>query len=148
MVDAGNPIYIDIKSSEVMINENGKSSSRYVLGYISGEFSKNLSFNNPTFDGLFVKIWFKRGADMEWESVLFRLNQRSKIFRQKIPGGLLVATVCIEMYGWVVPDPDDIETEEFELTAFKLSVKEMSVGKFGGEPLLREDSLPDSPVTS
>jgi len=108
MVDAGNPIYIDIKSSEVMINENGKSSSRYVLGYISGEFSKNLSFSD-----LYIQVWFKRGVDMEWESVLFKLNSRSKIFRAKIPAGLLVATVCIEMYGSITPDPDDIETEEF-----------------------------------
>lgn len=125
MNDAGQSILIDIISSPIAVFEQGNGATRYVLGYISGEFSKNL-----TTEDLYVKIWFKRGVDMTLESVTYKLNNGQKVFRQRVqaspddPQGLTVTTCYVELYGWI--------TSDFELTAFELSIKEISIGKFGG----------------
>jgi hypothetical protein len=131
MTDAGKAIQIDIQSAPISAFEQAQGAIRFNLGYISGEFSKNI-----TIADLFVRIWFQRGLDMEWESVQFKLNNGRKVFRQKLPAGLTVTTFYAQLYGWVAPEENDLDlVAEFELTDFELSIKEIQVGKFAGEPL-------------
>lgn len=131
MNDAGNPIQIDIQSAIISCFEQNQAAIRYNLGYISGEFSKNI-----TSDDLYVKIWYQRGLNMTWQSIQYRLNPGRKVFRQKLPAGLTVATFYVQLYGWIAPEETDPDlVAEFELTDFELSVKEIPIGKFAGEPL-------------
>lgn len=140
MNDAGHGIQIDIQSAPLSVMEQSKADQRYTLGYISGEFSKN-----TTIQDLYVKIWFKRGVDLDWESINYRLNPGEKYFRQKIydinktPQQLsLTVTECyVQLYGWIEPNNEDPDlVAEFELTAFELSIKEVTLGKYGGSVLL------------
>lgn len=141
MNDAGNPIQIDIQSAPISCFEQAQGAIRYNLGYISGEFSKNI-----TADDLYVRIWFQRGLDMEWENVQFRLNSGRKVFRQKLPAGLTVTTFYAQLYGWIAPEESDPDlVAEFELTDFELSVKEIPMGKFAGEPLGLDMSVDPPP---
>ena len=135
MNDAGQPIQINITTAPIAITERGKGGTKFVLGYITGEFSKIITTGD-----LFVTIWFQRGVEMALESVTYKLNNGSKAFRQRIqeslnePQGLVVSTFYVEMYGWITPDPEDSDlTAEFELTNFEVSVKTVNIGKFGGE---------------
>jgi hypothetical protein len=129
MVDAGHPIEIDIASSEVSVFENGRSNSRIILGYISGEFDE-LS----TTGDLYVAVYFKRDISLRWESVTFQLNADEKHFYQKLPSGLSIISFYVRLYGYI--------TDKFELTNFKISIDEKLIGKFGGEPLLLLDAEP------
>lgn len=141
MNDAGNPIQIDIQSAIISCFEEKQAAIRYNLGYISGVFSKNI-----TADDLYVKIHYQRGINLEWESIQYKLNSGRKTFRQKLPQGLTVAAFYVQLYGWIAPQPDDPNlTAEFELTDFELSVKEIPIGKFGGEPL-GVDTTQEPPV--
>ena len=142
MNDAGNPIQVDIQSAIISCFEQAQGAIRYNLGYISGEFSKNI-----TADDLYVKIWFQRGLNMAWQSIQYRLNPGRKIFRQKLPAGLTVASFYVQLYGWIAAEEGDPDlTAEFELTDFELSVKEIPMGKFAGEPLgLDTSSEPPPP---
>lgn len=139
MNDAGHGIQIDIQTAPISVFEQSNGSIRYVLGYINGEFTKNI-----TIEDLYLKIWFKRGLAMEWENINYKLNSGRKVFRQKIIDkrkfpqqvGLIVTEFYVQLYGWVSPSLVDLDlTAEFELTDFELSVKEIPIGKFGGEPL-------------
>jgi hypothetical protein len=134
MLDAGNPIEIDFCSSEISVFENGRSNSRYTLGYIFGEFEKI-----DTAGELYISVYFKRNTEMRWESITLQLNSGEKFFSQKLPAGLTVISLYIRLYGWVA--------NEFELTNFKISLDEIYLGKFGGEPLLLldEDVVPTLP---
>lgn len=134
MLDAGNAIEIDLSSSEYNIFENGRSNFRYILGYISGEF-----LEIETDENLFVTVYFKRNIDLVWESVTFQLNAGEKIFYQKLPAGLLVTHFYVRLYGWI--------TDGFELSSFKVSIKEIPIGKFAGESLvlLDEEQQPEPP---
>jgi len=141
MTDAGNAIQIDIQSAPISAFEQAQGAIRFNLGYISGEFSKNI-----TSADLFVRIWFQRGLDMEWENVQFKLNNGRKIFRQKLPAGLTVTTFYAQLYGWVAPEESDPDlVAEFELTDFELSIKEIQVGKFAGEPLGLDTTIEPPP---
>jgi|GEM_PF-1730321 len=146
MTDAGNGIQIDIQSAPISVFEQSNAAIRYNLGYISGEFSKNL-----TTQDLFVRIWFKRGIDMQWENIQFKLNKGRKTFRQKLPAGLTVIIFYAQLYGWISPDLESGSIDaDFELTDFELSIKEIPIGKFGGEPLgldTGEEPPPPPPIS-
>lgn len=152
MNDAGHAIQIDIQSAPISALEQSNGNVRYVLGYISGEFTKNITTEN-----LYVVIWFKRGLDMEWENIRYKLNRGRKIFRQKILDkrkqpqqlGLIVTEFYVQLYGWIAPNMSDPDlTAEFELTDFELSIKEIPIGKHAGEVLGvdTEPEIPDPPV--
>lgn len=131
MNDAGNPIQIDIQSAEINCFETSDANIRYNLGYITGEFTKNI-----TSDNIYVRIWFKRGLGMEWQNIQYRLNKGRKVFRQKLPAGLTVAVFYVQLYGWIAAEEGDLSLNaDIAITAFKLSVKEIIIGKFAGEPL-------------
>lgn len=130
MTDAGNSIYIDIQSSEIMALEDVNSAYRFNLGYISGEFS-----DIYTEGDLYVRVYFKRGVQMKWERVEFKLIRNRKTFRQKLPPGLTVTNFFVQLCGYVVPNNDAKPYSAFELTDFEISVKKVFVGKHGGEPL-------------
>jgi len=136
MNDAGQGIDINITTAPIAITEQGKGGTKFVLGYITGEFSKLITTGD-----IFVTIWFQRGYDMAVESVTYKLDNTVKVFRQKIqesinePQGLVVSTFWVELDGWINPDPEDVDlTAEFELTNFEISVKTINIGKFGGKP--------------
>ncbi len=140
MTDAGNAIQVDIQSAIISAFEQSNATIRYNLGYISGEFSKNITSEN-----LYVRIWFRRGINLEWENIQFTLNAGRKTFRQKLPAGLTVAEFYAQLYGWVAPTTEEPDLIEFELVDFELSVKEIPIGKFGGEPLGLNTSVEPPP---
>lgn len=127
MTDAGNPILIDIQSAQISAYEDSNANVRYNLGYISGEFSSVITSSD-----LYVRVWFKRGLEMQWENIQFKLNNGRKIFRQKLPPGLTVTTFYVQLYGWISPQGGNAD---FALTDFELSIKLIPIGKFAGEPL-------------
>lgn len=131
MTDAGNAIQIDIQSAEISCFEQANGSIRFNLGYIMGKFSKII-----TSQDLYVRIWYKRGLDMNWESIQYKLNSGRTVFKQKLPAGLTVAMFYVQLYGWIAPETGNPTSETaFELTDFEISVKNIPVGKFAGEPL-------------
>jgi len=144
MTDAGHGIQIDIQSAVISVFEQSNAAIRYNLGYISGEFNENITSEN-----LYVRIWFQRGINLEWENIQFTLNAGRKSFRQKLPAGLTVAAFYAQLYGWIVPEENKPDLIEFELIDFELSIKEIQIGKYGGEPLglaTGEEPPPPPPV--
>lgn len=136
MNDYGNAIEIDVSGPVINIFEESQSNGRYLLGYISGEFYKI-----KTSGELFITVYYKRNTDMQWESVTFKLNKDDKIFKQKLPPGILAVCFYIRLYGYA---------EELELTSLRISVKEIPIGKYGGKPLqlMEIEEQPEPPSFS
>ena len=134
MNDAGNPIEIDISSNVLSVFDEGLGNYRYLLGHILGEF-----YEIPDEIELYASVYFKRNTEMEWENVTFELNAGEKIFKAKLPAGLLVVSFFMRIYGWV--------NDKFEMMPFRISRKLLPVGKYGGEPvkLLQEILEPGPP---
>ena len=140
MTDAGQPILIDIQSTEINCFEGTNGSFRYALGYVSGEFSKLL-----TSADLMLVVHYKRGIKLNWEKIKFKLKNNSKLFRQKLPLGLTVVGFYVQITGYIAPDTGDPNfNTNFELTDFEISVKEIPIGKFAGEPLEIIEEIPQS----
>jgi len=131
MTDAGQPILIDIQSAEINCFEHTNGLFRYALGYVSGEFSKLLTYTD-----LMLVVHYKRGINLNWEKIQFKLKNNSKLFKQKLPAGLTVVGFYVQITGYITHYPNDLNfNTRFELTDLEISVKEIPVGKFAGEPL-------------
>lgn len=129
MLDDNNPILIDIQSNEINCYEQSSGIIRYNLGYIMGEFAKI-----RTVGDLFVIIHYKRGLELEWEKISFKLNS-TKSFKHKLPAGLTVVSFYVQILGYITKGIEWEEEAEFELTDLEITVKEVPIGKFAGEPL-------------
>lgn len=132
MNDAGQPIEIDISSNVISVFEEGQGNYRFLLGHVLGEF-----YEIPAESELFVTAYFKRNIDMAWENVTFELNPGEKVFKAKLPAGLLVVSYFMRLFGWV--------NDEFEVTDLKISRKALPVGKYGGKPIKLLDEILSPP---
>ena len=115
-MDNGQLIDIVIDSSPVQSDEDLKSNSRMVLGYLSAKYLTDADIT--------VTLFFKRNDDMEWESLqAATLSLDKKRYFGKLPLGLTVIYDYVEVTAAI--------NYIFEITSLKVHQKPLMVGKFG-----------------
>ena len=127
MADNGNNIPVIIESSPVQTDEELKTNSRMILGYLSAKYESDADIT--------VTISFKRDNDMEWEnSDPITLSKDEKRYKGQLPLGLSV----IDFYVIAELNP----TEDFWISSLKVHIKTSSCGKvrLRKEPIMALDN--------
>jgi hypothetical protein len=116
MSDQGQSIPVILNFSPVQTDEELKSNSRMVLGYLSAKFQSDADIT--------VTIYFKRDDDMEWENTagIVMSASEGRYFGQ-LPQGLSV----IDYYVTVESSPSNT----FWISSLKILMKSLPTGKFG-----------------
>jgi hypothetical protein len=116
MSDNGQNIPVILNFSPVQTDEELKSNSRMVLGYLSAKYESDADIT--------VTIYFKRDDGMEWENTdpIIMSVDEGRYFG-KLPLGLSV----IDYYVTVKSSP----LETFWISSLKVFIKTLPSGKFG-----------------
>jgi hypothetical protein len=122
--DVDQHIEFEFSSSSRKIDKYYPQNRRFVLGYISA------TYEAETEGDIYVSVYFKRDNTLRWESVTFKMNTDDRRMYQKLPAQITVIEYYVKIYGYAT---------EFELTSLEILEDVISIGKFGGEPLLLMD---------
>jgi hypothetical protein len=116
MSDNGQNIPVILNFSSVQTDEELKSNSRMVLGFLSAKYESDSDIT--------VTIYFKRDNDMEWENTVpITMSAEEGRYFGKLPLGLSV----IDYYVTVESSP----LETFWISSLKVFIKTLPAGKFG-----------------
>jgi hypothetical protein len=116
MSDNRQNIAVVLNFSPIQTDEELKSDSRMVLGYLSAKYESDADIT--------VTIYIKRDEDMDWENTegIIMSAEEGRYFRQ-LPQGLSV----IDYYVTVESSP----LETFWISSLKILMKSLPTGKFG-----------------
>jgi hypothetical protein len=116
MNDNGQSIPVILNFSPVMTDEESKTNSRMILGYLSAKYESDAD--------IMITISFKRDNDMAWENTdPITLSKDEKRYKGQLPLGLSV----IDFYISAEVSP----AEDFWISSLKVHIKTLPTGKFG-----------------
>jgi hypothetical protein len=115
MSDIGQNIPVILNFSPVQTDEELKSNTRMVLGYLSAKYESDADIT--------VKIYFKRNNYMDWENTApITMTAEEGRYFGKLPLGLSL----IDYYVTVESSP----LEVFRISSLKVLIKTLPAGKF------------------